>query len=438
MEPRCAPKRPAPSASRITARPTGWSTPSSSTSRSTPPRRGCAPRSRSGPTRRAPAPLVLDGDGLTLRALKLDGDRAPRGTVRGDAGPADHRAAAAAPVHAGDRDRGRPVGQHPALRPLPLGPIYCTQCEAEGFRRITYFLDRPDVMAVYTTRIEADKAEAPVLLANGNLVAAGDVPGTAAISRSGTIRSRSPPTCSRWSAASSACVEDRFRTMSGRDVTLRIYVEPGKEDRCRLRHGRAEALDALGREGVRPRIRSRHLHDRRRLRLQHGRDGEQGPQHLQRQIRAGLARDRDRRRLRQHRGDHRARVLPQLDRQPHHLPRLVPALPEGRADGLPRPGVLGRRALARGQAHRRRARPARARSSPRTPARSPIRCGRELYHEINNFYTATVYEKGAEVVRMLKTLLGAGQLPRRHGPLFRAPRRRGRDGRGLRALLRRR
>src|SRR6476469_5569656 len=58
------------------------------------------------------------------------------------------------------------------------GAIYCTQCEAEGFRRITYFLDRPDVMAVYTTRIEAEKADAPVLLANGNLVASGDLPGT--------------------------------------------------------------------------------------------------------------------------------------------------------------------------------------------------------------------------------------------------------------------
>ena len=54
---------------------------------------------------------------------------------------------------------------------------YCTQCEAEGFRRITYFPDRPDVMAVYTTRIEADKAEAPVLLANGNLRESGDLPG---------------------------------------------------------------------------------------------------------------------------------------------------------------------------------------------------------------------------------------------------------------------
>jgi aminopeptidase N len=54
---------------------------------------------------------------------------------------------------------------------------FCTQCEAEGFRRITYFPDRPDVMAVYTTRIEADIAEAPVLLANGNLRESGELPG---------------------------------------------------------------------------------------------------------------------------------------------------------------------------------------------------------------------------------------------------------------------
>src|SRR5439155_23444163 len=58
------------------------------------------------------------------------------------------------------------------------GGSYCTQCEAEGFRRITYFLDRPDVMAVYTTRIEADIEEAPVLLANANLVSSGRIAGT--------------------------------------------------------------------------------------------------------------------------------------------------------------------------------------------------------------------------------------------------------------------
>ncbi|WP_407811562.1 hypothetical protein, partial [Staphylococcus aureus] len=53
------------------------------------------------------------------------------------------------------------------------GGVYCTQCEADGFRRITYFLDRPDVLSVYTTRIEADAAEAPVLLGNGDPVEGG-------------------------------------------------------------------------------------------------------------------------------------------------------------------------------------------------------------------------------------------------------------------------
>ena len=54
------------------------------------------------------------------------------------------------------------------------GSAYCTQCEAEGFRRITYFLDRPDVLSVYRVRLEADRAEAPVLLANGNLESTGE------------------------------------------------------------------------------------------------------------------------------------------------------------------------------------------------------------------------------------------------------------------------
>ena len=81
--------------------------------------------------------------------------------------------------------------------------VYCTQCEAEGFRNITYFLDRPDVLASFTVRIEADPNEAPLLLSNGNLVERGVLRRRSATSRSGTIRSRSPATCSRWSAASS-------------------------------------------------------------------------------------------------------------------------------------------------------------------------------------------------------------------------------------------
>ena len=123
MESICAPKRPAPSAWRIIARPTGWSRRSSSTSRCIRPRPGCARRWRCGPIPNgaAPAPLVLDGDGLTLLSLKLDGAPLPPEQLRRDRRPPDHRAAAAAPVPAGDRDAGRSVRQHPAHGPLSLG-----------------------------------------------------------------------------------------------------------------------------------------------------------------------------------------------------------------------------------------------------------------------------------------------------------------------------
>src|SRR6478672_8182050 len=57
------------------------------------------------------------------------------------------------------------------------GSAYCTQCEAEGFRRITYFLDRPDVLSIYTVRLEAERSEAPLLLSNGNKIEAGGVDG---------------------------------------------------------------------------------------------------------------------------------------------------------------------------------------------------------------------------------------------------------------------
>jgi aminopeptidase N len=108
---------------------------------------------------------------------------------------------------------------------------YCTQCEAEGFRRITYFLDRPDVLATYRVRVEADKAEAPVLLGNGNLVESGDLPK----GRHFAVWEdpfKKPSYLFALVGGKLAHVEDHFTTMSGRKVTLRIYVEPGKEDRC--------------------------------------------------------------------------------------------------------------------------------------------------------------------------------------------------------------
>ncbi|MFV1850063.1 MAG: aminopeptidase N [Thalassospira sp.] len=108
---------------------------------------------------------------------------------------------------------------------------FCTQCEAEGFRRITYFPDRPDVMATYKVTINADKASCPVLLSNGNLNDSGDLDG----GRHFAVWEDPFPKPSylfALVAGDLACVEDSFKTMSGRDVALRIFVEHGNEDRC--------------------------------------------------------------------------------------------------------------------------------------------------------------------------------------------------------------
>ena len=207
-------------------------------------------------------------------------------------------------------------------------------------------------MAVYTTRIEADKSEAPVLLSNGNLIDSGDLAG----GRHFATWHDPHPKPSYLFALVGGNLK-RHRGSLCHDVGPRRdaahLCRAGQGKPLRLRHGFAQALDALGRGKIRPRIRSRYFHDRGRVRLQHGCDGEQGAQRLQRQIRAGDARNRNRHRLRRHRGGHRARIFPQLDRQPHHLPRLVSALPEGRPHRFPRPGIHLRHALAAGQTHQR-------------------------------------------------------------------------------------
>jgi aminopeptidase N len=118
---------------------------------------------------------------------------------------------------------------------------YCTQCEAEGFRRITYFLDRPDVMAVYTTRIEADRDEAPVLIGNGNRVEGGAAEGT---NRHYAVWHDPHPKPSYLFALVGGRlgrVGRSFTTMGGREVDVAVYVEPGKEDRA------GYALDAIER-----------------------------------------------------------------------------------------------------------------------------------------------------------------------------------------------
>ena len=109
--------------------------------------------------------------------------------------------------------------------------IYCTQCEAEGFRRIAPYLDRPDVLAKFRVRLEADKAEAPVLLGNGNLIESGDLEG----GRHYAVWDDPHPKPSYLFAlvgGNLAHIRDEFNTASGRKVDLRIYAELGKEERC--------------------------------------------------------------------------------------------------------------------------------------------------------------------------------------------------------------
>lgn len=121
---------------------------------------------------------------------------------------------------------------------LKDGACYATQCEAEGFRRITYFTDRPDVLSKYTVRIEADKATNPVLLSNGNLIDSGDLEN----GRHFTVWDDpflKPCYLFAVVAGNLDHISDTFTTMSGRKVALKIFTERGQTEKC---HYAMEAL----------------------------------------------------------------------------------------------------------------------------------------------------------------------------------------------------
>ncbi|WP_028239319.1 aminopeptidase N [Stutzerimonas azotifigens] len=120
------------------------------------------------------------------------------------------------------------------------GKMFCTQCEAEGFRKITYYLDRPDVMSKFTTTVSADKQAYPILLSNGNPIASGEE-GDGRHWATWEDPFKKPAYLFALVAGDLWCVEDSFTTMSGREVALRIYVEPENIDKCQ------HAMDSLKR-----------------------------------------------------------------------------------------------------------------------------------------------------------------------------------------------
>ena len=185
------------------------------------------------------APLTLDGETLKLTGLLLDGELLganryqlePERLVIRDL-PDRFELTVTTEID---------PQQNTTLSGLYVsGGNYFTQCEAEGFRRITYFPDRPDVMARYTTTVTADKSRYPVLLSNGNPDGVGEVEGGRH--------------CARWVdpfpkpsylfalvAGDLVALEDEFATRSGRSVPLKIYVRAEDRDKC------GHAMDSLKR-----------------------------------------------------------------------------------------------------------------------------------------------------------------------------------------------
>ena len=177
------------------------------------------------------APLHLDGEALELVSLALDGELLGPNRYRL---PPDGGLTLADVPDAFTLDVETRIApeSNTALSGLYIsGGNFCTQCEPEGFRRITYFIDRPDVMARYTTTIRADNARLPVLLSNGNPVERGEADDGRHWAKWVDPHPK-PSYLFALVAGDLIAVEDRFTTRSGKDVALAIWVRRGDEDKC--------------------------------------------------------------------------------------------------------------------------------------------------------------------------------------------------------------
>jgi aminopeptidase N len=357
------------------------------------------------PEAAAAAPLTLDGDELDLVSLKLDGKELNPDTFT--ATP-DSLTIPQPPQRACVLEIETVVDPTNNTQLMGLyrsSGTYCTQCEPEGFRRITYFPDRPDVMAIYTTRVEADKDQAPVLLANGNLVESGDIAGTNRHYAVWSDPFRKPSYLFAMVGGKLGSIDDTFTTQSGRKVALKIFVEPGKEERA------SYAMDSLKRSMRWDEQAFSREYDLDIFMIVAVSDFNMGAMENK-----GLNVFNDKYVL--------ASAQTATDADYASIEGVIAheyfhnwtgdritcrdwfqlCLKEGLT-------VFRDQEFTSDQ----RSRPVKRIADVRNlraqqfvedagPLAHPVRP--EVYHEISNFYTATVYEKGAEVVRMLKTLLG--------------------------------
>ncbi|CEJ09902.1 Aminopeptidase N [bacterium YEK0313] len=357
------------------------------------------------PQGEAGAPLVFDGDDLVLVSLTLDG--LPLAPEAHEATPDRlliHRPPPGRFLLTIET-RIDPQANTQLMGLYRSSGTWCTQCEAEGFRRITYFPDRPDVLAVYTTRIEADKAAAPVLLGNGNLVASGDLEG----GRHFAVWHDPHPKPSYLFAlvgGDLAVMADEFVTRSGRTVALRIYSEHGKENRT------GYAMDALKRAMRWDEEVFGCEYDLDIFMIVAVSDFNMGAMENK-----GLNIFNDKYVL----------ALPDTatDQDYAHIEAIIAheyfhnwtgnritcrdwfqlCLKEGLTVFRDQEFSSDMRSRAVKRIADVRLLKAQQFAEDAGPLAHPVRP--EIYNEINNFYTATVYEKGAEVIRLLKVLIGA-------------------------------
>ena len=368
-------------------------------------------------TRTAAAkPLVLVGEGLELAGATLDGQalqglQANGDTLTIDAVPAEVGASFTLEL----TTFCNPAANSSLMGLYVSNGNFFTQCEAEGFRKITYFLDRPDVMTVYTVTLRASKADYPVLLSNGNLVSERDLPD----GRHEAVWHdpfKKPSYLFALVAGKLECIEERIQSASGKEKLLQVWVEP--QDLGKTRH----AMDSL-------------IHsvrwDERRFGLELDLDrfmivavGDFNMGAMENKglnifntkyvlANAETATDVDFANIESvvgHEYFHNWTGNRVTCRDWFQL-----SLKEGltvfrdqefSADMAAQSGNEAAAASARAVKRIEDVRMLRQVQFPEDagPMAHPVRP--DSYEEINNFYTVTVYEKGAEVVRMYQTLLG--------------------------------
>ncbi|MDR4305536.1 aminopeptidase N [Chelatococcus sambhunathii] len=361
-------------------------------------------RMRPNPAGDAGAALKLDGDELKLVSVAIDGAKLDAEAL--DVSP-ESLVIANPPRGAFELEIVTEIDPEANTRLMGLyrsNRSYCTQCEAEGFRRITYFLDRPDVLAVYTTRIEGPADECPLLLSNGEMIENGP----AGEGRHYAVwRDPWPKPSYLFAlvAGDLGVVEDRFVTMSGRDVALKVFVEHGQEHRALHAMESIKASmkwdeEAFGREydlGVFMVVAVSHFNmgamENKGLNVFNDKYVLASPE---------TATD----------GDY-ANIEAIIAHEYFHNwtgDRITCrdwfqlCLKEGLTVFRDQEFTSDRRSRPVKRIQDVRNLRALQFAEDAGPLAHPVRP--QIYHEINNFYTPTVYEKGAEVIRMLKTWIG--------------------------------